>query len=64
MKSKEFILANLKQKLAIYLTQGSDKENKLVEHIRMLDWVVSDSHSTRDIMEILGDYHKKAEEKT
>jgi hypothetical protein len=38
MKSKEIIEDNLKAKLGIYLTGVTDL--RLVEHIRMLDWVL------------------------
>lgn len=52
MKSELRILANLFQKIAIYITGSNDP--KLKEHIRMLDWVVKDG-LCRDIEEIIND---------
>ena len=45
MKSEILIKGNLEGKLAVYLTGVSDKDKpRIIEHIRMLDWVLNESY--------------------
>ena len=54
MKNQIKILGNLFQKIALWQT-GFNKREGLKEHIRMLDWVVTDKPEIREIEEILSD---------
>lgn len=54
MKSKILILANLIQKIAIWKSDFS-REDRLKDHIIMLDWVISNIPHTRDINTIVDD---------
>ena len=51
MKTEEEIRNNLNAKLEVYLG-GFSREQKLIEHIRMLDWVLNDG-MIRKIEEIV-----------
>lgn len=55
MKSEELILANMYGKIGAYRA-GFRKNEKLKEHIRMLDWVIDESPTVRDIDRIVEDY--------
>lgn len=52
MKSKEIIEANLQQKIALFLA-GYGKEEHILDHIILLDWVLSDKATIRTINEII-----------
>lgn len=53
MKTKVLILGNLLQKIAIWNTMN--QEERLENHIIMLDWVMSSQPATRTIEEIITD---------
>lgn len=56
MKSEEEIRQNFHQKLGIWCGSKPHRQPNLTEHIRMLDWVLSNSPYCRDIEEIVKDY--------
>ena len=63
MKKEEIIYINLIQKIAIHKT-GQSNNPILNSHIVMLDWVLHENESARDIREIIEDkrYTLKANE--
>ena len=54
MKDKVLILANLIQKIALWKTEFN-RSDRIREHIRMLDWVISSYEFTRSIYIIVED---------
>jgi len=55
MKSENLIKQNLYSKIALWMT-NFNRSDKLKHHIIMLDWVVSDFSTTRDIETIVKDF--------
>ncbi len=56
MKTKEEIETNLKAKIGGYLAGYGGSH--IIEHIRMLDWVLNDGF-IREIEDIVNEYSKK-----
>jgi hypothetical protein len=61
MKNEALIRINYFQKLAGWMT-GKFREEKLKEHIRMLDWVLSRDIEMRSIEEIENEYSSQERE--
>lgn len=55
MKTEKQVRANLESKLALYLN-GIGLNQGIVEHIRMLDWVLNDG-LVREMREIVSEYY-------
>jgi hypothetical protein len=53
MKTETEIRTNLFQKLGIWLTVPGRRDERLKEHIRMLDWVLTGAEECRSIEEIV-----------
>jgi hypothetical protein len=60
MKSEILIRVNYNMKLGLWLGSEGHRSEKLKEHIRMLDWVLSDSEEVRSIETIVAERQFKS----